>query len=104
MRGRKPSDLSALEGESIAAFREAMKSESTSDVYQRRLALFLRWAKLTADGFVAKAGKDTTWAQDLIMSYILVQKRRAESGEIAASTLANYRKPVRLSAASDSDK
>ena len=49
MRGRKRSDLSALEGQSIAAFREAMKSESTSDVYQRRLALFLRWAKLTAD-------------------------------------------------------
>jgi len=96
MRGRKRSDLSSLEGKSIGSFREALKSEVTTDVYQRRLALFLKWARLTADEFVAGAKKDPHRIQDLITSYMLVQKGRAVKREISASTLSNYRKPIRL--------
>jgi len=96
MRGRKRSDLSSLEGKTIGTFREAMKSKVTSDVYQRRLALFLKWARLTADEFVTKAKEDPANVQDLITSYMLVQKGRAQKGEISASTLSNYRKPIRL--------
>ena len=72
MRGRKRSDLSALEGKAIGTFREAIKSQVTSDVYQRRLVLFLRWARLTADQFIAEAGKDPARVQDLITAYMLV--------------------------------
>jgi hypothetical protein len=96
MSGRKPADLSVLSGMSIAPFNEAMKSESTADGYRRRLATFLRWAKTTADDFVAKARQDPAAAQDLIAGYMLVQKRRALEGDISASTLSNYRKPIRL--------
>ena len=98
MRGRKRGDLSVLEGTSIAPFREAIKSDVTKDVYQRRLAIFLRWANLTADKFVDGAKAEPSKAQDLITGYMLVQKGRVQKGEISASSLSNHRnpKPIRL--------
>lgn len=96
MRGRKPSSLSALTGKTIVPFREALKSESTADVYQRRLALFLKWARLTADELVTGAKKEPSKVQDIITGYMLLQKERARKGEISASSLSNFRKPIRL--------
>lgn len=96
MRGRKPSDLSSLEGKSIGPFLEAIKSEVTKDVYQRRLALFLKWANLTADAFVADAKSNPQRAQGLITSYMLVQKKRSLIGELSAASISNFRKPIRL--------
>ena len=64
-------------------FREAIKSEVTLDVYQTRLTLFLKWAYLTADELVTGAKANPTRIQDLITSYMLVQKERVRKGEIS---------------------
>jgi hypothetical protein len=63
MRGRKPADLTVLEGSAVGPFNEAMKSEATADGYRRRLAAFLRWANTNADGFVQRARQDPAAAR-----------------------------------------
>jgi len=94
--GRKRVDRSALEGKGIEAFREAIKSKVTLDVYERRLNLFLTWANLTADEFVDNAKRNQKEAQELILKYLLLQKGRALRREISPSTVTGLRKPLKL--------
>lgn len=94
--GRKRTDKSALEGASIVAFREAIKSEVTKEVYERRLVHFLGWSHMTADELVLKAKKEPAKTQDLILGYMLMQKERTRRNEISPNTLSNFRKPIRL--------
>jgi len=53
--GRKPRDLSLLEGRPTRLFLEAIKSPATQEAYERRLATFLEHINVDVDGFVGKA-------------------------------------------------
>ena len=46
--------------------------------------------------FNDKAKQDPQWLQSSLMDFILFQKKRVQKGEIAASTISNYYKPIKL--------
>lgn len=84
-------------------FYDSIRSPLTKDRYEKRLDLFLRHIK--ADGatlrqraraFTNHAKLDPGWATQIINEYMRYQKGRVESGQIAASTLANFWKPIKL--------
>ena len=89
-------DRTCLEGKSIDSFREAIKSQVTLDAYERRLAEFLRQNNFNVDQFVTQSKNDSSWAQKIILDYMLGQKERVQKGEISPATLPNIRKPIRL--------
>jgi hypothetical protein len=94
--GRKPRDLSLLEGKATRLFLEAVKSPVTQEVYKRRLATFLEYATMDVDSFVAKAKANPHWAEGVVLNYLLDQKERALKKEIQAITVGNVKKPVKL--------
>ncbi|MEM3381427.1 MAG: hypothetical protein QXQ11_04635, partial [Candidatus Bathyarchaeia archaeon] len=53
--GRKPKDLSLLDGKATAIFLEAIKSPYTQEVYKRRLTSFLEYVGMDVDRFVGEA-------------------------------------------------
>jgi len=94
--GRKPRDLSLLEGKATRLFLEAIKSSVTQEVYKRRLATFLEYAAMDVDSFVTKAKVNPRWAEDVVLNYLLDQKEGALKKEIQAITVGNVKKPVKL--------
>lgn len=84
-------------------FFDAIRAPETRRKYQARLAQFLDYAGAKGDNlsqkarwFTDAARKDydrTTWT---ISSFLMEQKTRAEKGEISASTVSNYVKPLKL--------
>jgi hypothetical protein len=94
--GRKPSRRPIIEGKSIAILREALDSPLTREAYERRLRRFFNDVGLTVDKFVSKAKSDPKWAEKLITEYMLKQKQRVLNKEIAAGSLGNIRKPLKL--------
>jgi site-specific recombinase XerC len=94
--GRKPRDLSLLEGKATRLFLEAIKSPVTQEVYKRRLATFLEYVAMNVDSFVAKAKANPRWAEGVVLNYLLDQKERALKKEIQAITVGNVKKPVKL--------
>ncbi len=94
--GRKLKDLSLLEGKASKLFLEAIKSPTTREIYQRRLATFLEYVGMDVDSFVGKAKKNSRWAQNQILSFLLNEKERASRKEIEPSTVGNMKKPVKL--------
>jgi hypothetical protein len=94
--GRRPKDLSRLDGDSVKPFLEAIKSPATREVYQRRLATFLERIDMNADGFVSKSRTNPSWAQELILKFLMGEKDRASRKEIESSTVRNVLKPVRV--------
>jgi hypothetical protein len=85
-----------LKGKSIEPFYQALRSKYTREAYERRLVTFLEYVEMDVDGFVAKSREDVGWAQKVITDYLMREKDRSERKEIAPSTIANVRKPVRL--------
>jgi len=94
--GRKPRDLSLLNGEATKLFLEAIRSPVTCEVYKRRLVAFLEYAEMDVDTFVVEAKKNPRWAENLILSYLLKEKEKAVRREIEPSTVGNVKKPVKL--------
>ena len=87
----------------LKEFFDAIRSPSTRRKYQARLAQFLDYAGAKGDTLPQKARDFTDMARKdydrttfTISSFLLEQKARAESGEISASTIGNYVKPIRL--------
>jgi len=74
--GRKPRDLSLLNGKATKLFLEAIRSPVTQEVYSRRLATFLEHVGMDVDRFVRKAKAQPKWAQETIMNYLLKEKER----------------------------
>jgi hypothetical protein len=81
-------DRSSLQGEDLQIFKAAIKSPVTRDVYERRL--------LTPEGFLSIAKKNPNTAEKKIISFAFALKERNEKGEIAAGTVHNCVKSVRL--------
>jgi integrase len=89
-------DRSSLQGEVLQIFKAAIKSPVTRDVYERRLLNFLGHLKMTPEGFLSIAKKDPNTAEKNIISFAFALKERNEKGEIAAGTVHNCVKSVRL--------
>src|SRR5215213_5831133 len=79
---RKSLDRKILEGETIELFRAAIKSPYTLDPYERRLINFLKFVNLSPDEFVSLAKLDPSTAEKKVISFISIQKRRVENGDI----------------------
>src|SRR5215207_695336 len=83
-------------------FLYALKAPNSKRQYPRRLEYFFDYLGL--DGtlkekcliFYNQAKTDLQWTQHQLMQYIEFQKKRAEKGEIAESTINNYYKSVKL--------
>ncbi len=68
----------------------------TRDVYERRLLNFLGHVKMTPEEFVSLAKNDQLVTEKKIITFAFELKSRHERGEIAAGTVHNCVKCVRL--------
>ena len=80
----------------------ALQSEATKRHYPRRLKVFFDFClnnskdlNYQAIQFV-KNGKDNSWVCSKIINFILYQKERMNKGDIAAGTVRNYIKAIKL--------
>ena len=89
-------DRSSLQGEIVEIFKAAIKSPVTRDVYERRLLNFLRYFKMTPEQFLTMAKNSPITAEKKIIGFAFELKARYEKGEIAAGTVHNCVKCVRL--------
>ena len=89
-------DRSSLQGEVLEIFKAAIRSPVTRDVYERRLLNFLGHLKMTPEGFLSIAKKNPSTAEKKIITFAFELKERNEKGEIAAGTVHNCVKCVRL--------
>ena len=66
--------------------------------YERRFVRFLQWLGFenNADVFLKKAKGDKKWTESKTIDYIIMQKQRVTKGEMSDSTVANFKKPVKL--------
>jgi hypothetical protein len=56
----------------------------------------VNYFKETPDSFLQKASRDKSWAEGKIIEFLMLEKERARRHEIVDSTVANFKKPVRL--------
>jgi integrase len=89
-------DRSALQGEVVELFKAAIKSPVTRDVYERRLLNFLDHINMTPEQFLSMAKESTSNTEKKIIAFAFKLKARHEKGEIAAGTVHNCVKCVRL--------
>ena len=89
-------DRSILQTEVVQIFNAAIKSPVTRDVYERRLLNFLSHMKMTPEEFVSLAKNDPLGVEKKIISFAFELKKKHERGEIAAGTVHNRVKCVRL--------
>jgi integrase len=89
-------DRSILQTEVVQIFNAAIKSSVTRDVYERRLLNFLNHMEMTPGEFVALAKDDPSGAEKKIIAFALELEKRHERAEIAAGTVHNCVKCVRL--------
>ncbi len=89
-------DRSSLQGKDLEIFKAAIRSPVTRDVYERRLLNFLGHLKMTPEDFLSIAKNSPGTAEKKIISFAFELKERNEKGEIAAGTVHNCVKCVRL--------
>jgi integrase len=89
-------DRSVLQTEVVLIFNAAIKSPVTRDVYERRLLNFLNHMEMTPGEFVSLAKNDPSGAEKKIIAFAFELKKRHERAEIAAGTVHNCVKCVRL--------
>jgi hypothetical protein len=86
----------------MAGFLYALKSPISKKKYPQRFRVFLRFLgfngvfKDDALEFLNKAREDPEWVEDKLMQFISSQIERLNRGEIAAATISNYYKAVKL--------
>jgi hypothetical protein len=92
-----------LQTDPLKEFYDAIRSPVTRRKYELRLAQFLDYAGAKGDTLSAKARDFTEMARKdydrttfTINSFLQEQKARAEAGEINASTISIYKKPLVL--------
>jgi hypothetical protein len=78
-------------------FLNAMRSPSTKDRYQTRVAKFFDFIRVPgktleqkARIFAKKGKNDTNWAISNILKFIYFQKERVDKKEISGATVINY--------------
>ena len=84
-------------------FIYAIKSTETKKSYPDRFKTFLDYVDILGTtteewllNFYNNAKQNPQWVQSFLMSFIIFQKERVINGEISASTISNYYKPIRL--------
>ena len=89
--------------EPLTVFRDSLSNPMTRDRYERRLEAFFKFLDLAGDTlqsrcqtFVTKAKENPSWATSSVMTYMRHQKERVEKGDLSASTISNYYKPIKL--------
>lgn len=81
----------------------AIESPETKKRYPDRFKTFLDYIQIPGTGieerlvnFYNEAKQNLPWLQISLMNFIIFQKERVLNGEIAASTISNYYKPIKL--------
>jgi hypothetical protein len=84
-------------------FLNAMRSPSTKDRYQTRVAKLFDFIAIRektlaqkARAFAKKGKNDTNWALSNILKFIYFQRERVEKKEISGATVINYVKSIKL--------
>lgn len=84
-------------------FMYAIDSPETRKRYPQRFKAFLDYLDISGlnmesriNHFYNKAIENAEWLQNSLMDFIVFQKKRVAMGEITASTISNYYKPVKL--------
>jgi hypothetical protein len=84
-------------------FIYSIKSPETKKRYPDRFKAFLDYCEIPGleieerlVNFCNKAKQNPQWLQNSLMNFIIFQKERVLNGEIAASTISNYYKPIKL--------
>ena len=93
----KTVDRNFLQRQSIDLFCAAIKSQATRDPYERRLIGFLKKMDVASpDAFVTYAKDNPIVVESKIITFLSLERARADSGEISASTISNWVRAVRL--------
>lgn len=85
----------------MAYFHSVNLVPKTRYQYDLRLKMFFDFLSLEGDIehqsqlFTTRANQDRRWAQNGLIRFIGQQKKRVEQGEMAASTVSNFYKPVK---------
>ena len=81
----------------------AIKSPETKKRYPDRFKAFLDYIQIPGNDieerlvdFYNQAKQNLPWLQNSLINFIIFQKVRVLNGEIAASTISNYYKPIKL--------
>lgn len=84
-------------------FMYAIKSPETKKRYPMRFKTFLDYVEIPGSGieeriikFYDKVKQDSSWFQNSLIDFITFQQERVAIGEISASTIPNYYKPIKL--------
>ncbi|KAA2279070.1 hypothetical protein [Candidatus Nitrosocosmicus sp. SS] len=84
-------------------FIYAIRSPETQKRYPRRFKPFLAYANISGNqiedqllDLYTKAKSNPRWLQETIINFMILQKDRVSRGEIEASTISNYYKPLKL--------
>lgn len=81
----------------------SIKSPHTKRRYPRRFKTLLDYLEIPGKGieerinnFYELGKENPQWLQDSLLNFFIYQKERVSNGEIVASTISNYYKPVKL--------
>jgi hypothetical protein len=81
----------------------AIKSPETKKRYPDRFKAFLDYIQISVKdieerrvNFYNAAKQNLPWLQNSLMNFFIFQKERVLNGEIAALTISNYYKPIKL--------
>jgi len=95
--------MSKYESEPLELFLYGIRSDATKDRYTRRLKDFFDYLELNGDlseqskQFILHSQNNgKSWVTANVIKFLLYHKERVERGEIAAGTLRNYYKPIKL--------
>jgi hypothetical protein len=104
MKIENQEERSEEESDPYSLFLYAIRSDITRDYYLRRLRIFFNHINLLPNGtikercnqFASNGLKDTTWAFHCIIRFMQFERERVERQEIAAATLRNFLKAIKL--------
>jgi len=95
--------MSKYESEPLELFLYGIRSDATKDRYTRRLKDFFDYLELNGDlseqskQFILHSQNNgNSWVTANVIKFLSYHKERVERGEIAAGTLRNYYKPIKL--------
>ncbi|MDQ6724110.1 MAG: hypothetical protein M3Z01_07590 [Thermoproteota archaeon] len=81
----------------------SIKSPETKKRYPNRFKAFLDYIEMPGSdieerliNFYNESKQNSQWLQSSLMNFIIFQKERVLNGEISASIISNYYKPIRL--------
>ena len=91
----------------LAMFMYALKAPESKRQYPKRLKVFLDFSTLKNElssldlenqciEFMANSQRDSKWANNKLMEFVLYQKERVYKDQIVYATIRNYLKAIKL--------